>query len=215
MRFARAVELDRVLAGFRQLAGIGRANRRIAEPVEHPRRGIAPDRQARVSCPPRAFRGTAPKPSGSAIRTALPRCTGSSGVQLAAIDEEIDRLVAMEHGKAQRQRRMRHVATANIEQPRDRIRRGQHHRIGALFLGEARGDARAFGRGALAGEAYSCGTTGAVGGGGRSVQTASIALPSSGYQACRRLFRRRAIARDLAERVQPRVVAERRRRVSG
>ena len=207
MRFARAFELDRVLARFRQLARIGRADRRIAEPIEYPGR-----RKRRIG--EHAF---------LVGRELFEECAEAVGIgdphrvaemrrqcrrQLAAVDEEIDRLVAMEHGEAQRQRRMRHVAAADIEQPGDRIRRRQHHRVGTL-LGEAGGDARALGRRALAGEADLMRHDRRRRRRGPVVPDRVDRIAVERDQLAAGFFGRGAIARDLAKRMQPRVVTER------
>src|SRR5579862_1421271 len=119
MGFARALELGRVLAGFRQLAGIGDALRRIAKAVEHPGRGTrwVDLRALALTCEAlevRAERAWLGQPHGGS------EIHRKAGRELPRIDEEIDRGVAMEHGEAKRQRRMRDIAAANIEQPGDR-----------------------------------------------------------------------------------------------
>src|SRR3546814_8718236 len=45
---------------------------------------------------------------------------------LAAVDEQINTAVAVDDGHRQRQRRMRHIAAADVEQPGNRFRQGQH-----------------------------------------------------------------------------------------
>ena len=59
--------------------------------------------------------------------------------------------VAVQQREAQRERRARHVAAAHVQQPGDRIGRGDQRHVGALGLDDA-GDARALGFAALAGE---------------------------------------------------------------
>ena len=92
--------------------------------------------------------------------------------QLAAIHEEIDMAVAVHRREAQRERRARHVATAHVQQPGDRIGGGDQRHVGALGRDRA-GDVRALGRAAFARETPGCGSTGASGAGGRSGHTAS------------------------------------------
>ncbi len=130
------------------------------------------------------------------------------GRDLARVDEEIDQLVAVEHGKAQRQRRMGNIVAADVEQPGDRIGRRQHRGIGALRH-EARGDAGALGRGAFAGE------TDVVRHDRRARRRRPvgpdrihrIAVERDEFAA--RLLGGGAIARHLAQRMQPRIVAKR------
>ena len=51
--------------------------------------------------------------------------------QLAAVDEELDLALAVDRREAQRQRRVRHVAAPDVEQPGQRIGLRQHRRRGA------------------------------------------------------------------------------------
>jgi len=53
------------------------------------------------------------------------------GRQLARVGEQVDPAVGVDDGEAQRQRRVGHVAAAQVEQPGERRRVGQHRRAGA------------------------------------------------------------------------------------
>ena len=75
-----------------------------------------------------------------------------AGDELAAVDEEIDAAVVAQDREGQRQRRVRHVAAADVEEPGDQFGRRQHRRRGP-FLGERAAEAGALRLGALAGEA--------------------------------------------------------------
>ena len=66
--------------------------------------------------------------------TALPRCAISSGVRLAASRNRSAPPSSCRMAKAKRKGRVRHVAAANVEQPADGIRQGDHRRIRAGFL---------------------------------------------------------------------------------
>jgi hypothetical protein len=75
-----------------------------------------------------------------------------TGGELAPVDEQPHAAVVTQNCERQRQWRVRHVATADIEQPRDRLRHRQHRGRDSL-LGEAAREAGALVGRALAGEA--------------------------------------------------------------
>ena len=152
MRRPRTVKLDAVLAGFRQHARIGGAvNLRTGsgKPVEHP------GRSARRVDLHRALFGERVERGAEAIRRLdrhlVAKMPVEAGHQLAAVDKQRDRAIGLHHRKGQRQRRVWHVAAADVQQPGDRFRHRQHGGAGAV-LGERPADARAFVGGALAGE---------------------------------------------------------------
>ena len=86
-----------------------------------------PHRRARRSTstrlPARPSRSSAaPSSSGGATVTALPSQRQGAVGQLAAVDEEIDVPSACSSAKPSGERRARHVAAADVEQPGDRNR---------------------------------------------------------------------------------------------
>ncbi len=70
--------------------------------------------------------------------------------ELAAIDIERRPAVFRHDRSGEHDRRVRHVVAANVEQPRHRLRIGNHQRVGGVFL-HAVADARELCRGVLAG----------------------------------------------------------------
>ena len=70
---------------------------------------------------------------------------------LAAVHEEIDMAVAVQQREAECERRAGHVATPDVQQPGDRVGRGDQRHVGAL-RGNDPGNACALGVAALAGE---------------------------------------------------------------
>ena len=70
--------------------------------------------------------------------------------QLALVHEQQVRAFGGKHGEAQRQRRVRHVAAADVERPGDRGRVGQH-RVRRALLGDRRGEPRQLVLGQFAG----------------------------------------------------------------
>ena len=77
----------------------------------------------RRAAPRRSSAG--PSSSGGRTRTLSPRCSQEPGRELGGIDEEIHRRVAMRHRERERYRRVGDVAAADVQQPRDRIGRGE------------------------------------------------------------------------------------------
>ena len=75
-----------------------------------------------------------------------------AGGELAPVDEQRDAGVRAQDRKRQRQRRVRHVAAADVEEPGDRFRARQHRRRGAV-IGERAAQPGALRRRALAGKA--------------------------------------------------------------
>ena len=91
------------------------------EPVEHPGR-----RRRRVGLHPRArhgqrVEGGAEMP-GRLDADRVAEMAVETGRELAAVDEQPDAAVVAQDREGQRQRRVRHVAAADIEQPGDRLR---------------------------------------------------------------------------------------------
>ena len=149
MRFARAFYFHRILAGFGQLAGIGQARDfrpRFVQPVEDRGgrgRRIGQHRLARQTV--ERVRKFAGRPQAHGIAQMFLQF----GRALARIHEQIGRSVAMQNRERQRKRGMRHVRAADIEQPADRIRHGQHGGIAAM-LARVFGNPHPLGFGVLA-----------------------------------------------------------------
>ena len=149
VRLPRPLDLDRILAGPRQGAGIhaahhGRAGR--FQPVEIPGRRLAridqhlltrQTVQSRVQRGRRFQRHRVAQPAGQFIG------------HLAGIEEQLRRPVRLHHRLAERQGRADHVAATDIEQPGQRRRRRQDGRVRSR-LGNGFADAGAFRCAALA-----------------------------------------------------------------
>ena len=137
-----------------------------AEPVEHPGRGgrridLHPCRSAA-----RARRAPAPSRSGGSIVDARCRDGGRGrATSLRRSMNSVTRAVVAQDREGQRQRRVRHVAAADVEQPGDRFGHRQHRRGDALLGQRARRAGRASLRRSRRRIRSGCGTTGASGGG--------------------------------------------------
>ena len=144
---ADALELDGVLARL----GQRHRDRHRARSWRPPPAGASPPRYGavEVSISTRlpilpSVSSAAPSSSGGASVTALPSQATRAVGHLAAVHVEIDMTVGVQQGEAQRERRARHVAAAHVQQPGDRIGRGEQRHVGALG-GDDVGDARALG----------------------------------------------------------------------
>ena len=150
----------------RRRAGARRARRRsrsgssppsAARSGSVPRTGLPPaaviERAQRVGgggvIEPRSPRRIAPAASASrrarrvrAHRRLLEMIARAVG-KLAAVDEERRPAVLRHHREGQRQRRVRDIGAADVEGPGDRVRIGQHQRVGAQLWRSRRGCARA------------------------------------------------------------------------
>src|SRR5690606_36321286 len=49
--------------------------------------------------------------------------------ELALVNEEVSMAVFMQQGKGERQRRVRHIRTTNVEHPCNRVRHGEHRGV--------------------------------------------------------------------------------------
>ena len=154
MRGAGAVELDRVLARLRQQARVGgavdpgaglrRAGRRSTRRRSPGRPGPARPRRRARRAPARASRACA-------IATPLPRWRSRPGASLRRSMNRVTAAVVAQDRERQRQRRVRHVAAADVQQPGDQFGHRQHRRRDAL-LGQAAGEPGALRLRALAGK---------------------------------------------------------------
>ena len=124
VRRAGAVDLDPVLARLGQGARIGGAvelGPGRFEPVENPRRGTR-----RIGLHPSALAGERierrPQLIGLGHGHRIAEMAVEAGGELAAVDEQGERGVVAQDGEGQRQRRVRHVAAADVEEPGDRFR---------------------------------------------------------------------------------------------
>ena len=154
VRRARAGDLGGVLGGARNAGGVRRLDDRAAIVGDELAQALR--RQHRVERDASAGAGECDQIGLQRRRRSKCRELGEIGFggdrQLALVDEDAVRAVRREDGEAERQRRMRHVAAANIEGPGERRRVGQHGVGGAgfrdvggeprqLFLGEFAGKA--------------------------------------------------------------------------
>ena len=144
MRLTRALDLDRILAGPRQCAGIHAAHHgraRGLQPVEIPGR-----RLARIDQHLLAREGVQRSVQGSRRlqRHRIAQPAGQFIGHLARIEEQLGRPVGPHHRLPQRQGGPDHVAAADVEQPGQRGRCRQHRRLGP-GLRHGLADARAFG----------------------------------------------------------------------
>ena len=134
---ARAGELDRVLAapwaaaqGSAAASALGAGRR---QRVEDPRRRRRPDRAARGVRRPERGERRAEAPSGARERPRVAEMRRDGRrLTLRRIDEERRPAVRRQDARRPAARRVRHVAAADVEQPGDRMRGGQHRRVGAL-----------------------------------------------------------------------------------
>ena len=156
---ARTGELGRVLARLGKRAGILAAHDLGAgEPGLYPLRcGGAIDEDARA-------RGAEARQRVAERRRRLDpdlvaEQRGDLAVELQPLDEPVDRAIGMEDRVRERQRRVRHVGAADIEEPGDRGGIGEDRR-GMAVAGDPPGDLRALVGGAAAGEALGMGDDG-------------------------------------------------------
>ena len=116
---------------------------------------------------------------------------------------------AFEDRLAERQGRADDVAAADVEQPGDRGRRGQHGGVGARLGDAPRRCGRAWRLTSSPAYSAGCGTTGAAGCGGRSSPQAwSSGLASTGFSSAPGLGGGALQARQRVGAVQARVVAD-------
>ncbi len=134
MGLAGAFDLDRVLAGAGQGAGVGAANddgARVFQGLEIPGRGLA-----RIDQHPAAFQLGQGGGQGLGRFQANPIAEPAEQFRrdLDWVEEQARRAVGVEDGLAQGQGRADHVAAADIEQPGDGGWRGEHRGLGAAVL---------------------------------------------------------------------------------
>ncbi len=147
--------------------------------------------------------------SGASSLTPLPSQAGSSGVTLAGSRNSRADAVGVEDRLRQRQRRADHVAAADVEQPGDRGRRGDHAPPSAPCSARLSPTRARLAAEASPANSSGCGTTGRLGWAGRAApQAASSGLGSTGFSAAPALAA--AVSQPLQRvgAVQPRVVAD-------
>ena len=137
LRGARAGDLGRVLHRLHRRDRIGAAQHLAAvlgdEPRDRFRAGRRIEPHARAA-PRRARRDRA-----RTRRSARTSASSSSAMphlvaELAAVDIERRPAVLRHDGEGEHQRRVRHVAAADVEQPGHRVRIGHDQRVGCSFL---------------------------------------------------------------------------------
>ena len=207
MGVARAVQFDGVLARLGQLAGIGAPLDQRARRVEHlenpvgGRRGIG-QHLAAGKTGQRRF-----EPIRRLDGDVAAQMLRQRRIDLAGRREQADRAVAAQDGEGQRKRCARHVSAADVEQPGDRVRQGEHGGLDAAPR-ELFGDRRALFRRGFAGQLRRMDVE-------RGIGPRWPALPEPVDRVCRnrRQFRADRFA-GVAQpgralrRVQPRIVAQ-------
>ncbi len=128
MRLRRALDFCGVLAGLGQGAGILAHLRPVAEGIGHDHRHallVDEHRSAEtghmVQKPRRIVNGDLSPQMIAQFR------------QLCLRDEEIDLATVVQHGERLKDRNARNVRAAQVQQPADRIRQGDHRRLAALL----------------------------------------------------------------------------------
>ena len=125
---ARSGQLDRVLAGLGQHAGLVALDHPGAgglERLQHLRAGdlrVDQDGAARGADLPERVLEALDRLDRHAVAEVL------AGLQLAWIDEQLDPAIGVQEREAQEQRIERHVAAAGVEEPGDRIGRRDRRR---------------------------------------------------------------------------------------
>ncbi len=143
-------DLDLVLAGLGQGAGIGRAHDRGAGAVQDIQ--VPGRRRRRIDGDPLALQRLqrVRQRLGTVQAHLIAEPRRQIGRHLVRVQEQPRGPVGVQHRLAQRQGRADHVAAADVEQPRDRGRGGDHRRLDAEVR-QALADAGALGRGVLTG----------------------------------------------------------------
>lgn len=151
---ARAIDLGLVLGGTRDAGRVGRGNHRAAIVLDQHAQPVG--RQHRVE-----------RDLGAALGKRGDRCFELAGLvrigelgeigrdlarEFALVHEQLVRSVSGKNGETERQRRMRHVAAADVEGPGDGGGVGQHRMAGAV-LADRRRQPRQLVLGELAGKA--------------------------------------------------------------
>ncbi|MNK99764.1 hypothetical protein D3C87_1201780 [compost metagenome] len=127
-----ALDLDGVLLGARQGAGVHAAHdggARRFQPVEIPGRG---HRRVDQHLLPRQGVQRGGQRLGRLQRHGVAQPARQFVGDLGGVEEDLGCAVRLHHRLSQRQGRADHVAAANVEQPGQRRRRGQHRHLRAL-----------------------------------------------------------------------------------
>ena len=169
VRLARALDLDRVLAGAGQGAGVlrrGPPRRRPCRARRSTRPRTGPDRPSRA-CPAARPARRSSSSAGASVTSLPSHARAAPAPTLRGSRNSRAAPSANRNALAERQGRADDVAAADVEQPGDGGGRGQHRRVDRPWSASALPM-----RARLAtsfSPAYSsrCGTTGAVGSGGR------------------------------------------------
>ena len=129
------------------IGAIGSEPRTTAPPFSTMSRAIASGQMAGSSQTARCSR---PSAARSRSNAALGRTSAISSrlrsdfiADLAQVDKHRRPAFFRHSRESEHHRRMRHIAAADVEQPRHRVRIGDHQRIGGVFPASARGCARA------------------------------------------------------------------------
>ena len=209
VRLAAALQLHRVLAGLGQQAGIGGACHfrpcRLQLFQHRNRRCRRIDADPLARRPQR--RQCRQESVGRGQRDLVAEVTARCLAQLGRIDEQADAGIGVQDGEGQRQRRVRHVGAANVQQPGDGFRQGQRRRILAR-LRQVRRDLPAL----VCRDHAGMGKIVRHGGGGRRRRLVSpdrvqrVALDSD--QRALRLLHRHLQLFQIVRRVQPGIVAQ-------
>ena len=209
VRGAHTAEFDAVLTGFGQNAGVGATlnlGARILQALEYEGCG------GHGICEhARLFRAQLVERRGEILhprkRDCIAKVRGRFRRHLAGIDEQLDRGVGAEQGKAKRHRAVFEVAAAHIEKPGDRIRESEDGGIDTVRR-ERLGQTFALGRGAFARE------LGCVQHHGRERRVGAV-LPDgvdrvgiAGPECPARFFAGLADAFGAARRLQPWIISE-------
>ena len=190
-------------------------DRRRAPASRRPPAGASPPRTARSrsrsarACPTLpSMSSAAPSSSGGARVTALPSQATVRVGHLAAVHVEVDMAVAVQQREAQRERRARHVAAAHVEQPGDRIGRGQQRHVGALAPRRCRRCACGAARWSRRRTRPDAAAPARAAAAGRSVHTVSIGFWLDRHEAAAGALRGAREAVVAVDRLQPGIEAE-------
>ena len=151
VRGARAVDLGAVLHRLHQRDRIGAAHRLAAGVRDQPRQRVGGARLVEADRLALEAGEVACKPLRRAHVGDFFQRVSHGIVELAGLDIERRAVLRRHQREAERQRRVRHIRAADIEQPVDVLRIGHHQRVGAQF-GKFAARALELFRGAFAGE---------------------------------------------------------------
>jgi len=153
VRRSRAVDLRRIFGCFRQEARVGGAmdfRSRRGQPVENP--GSSGGRiRLHSAALHREFVERRSELLWGQDGNRVAKMALDTGDELAPVDKKAHRAVLTKDRKRQRQRRVRHIAAADVEQPGNRFRHRQDDRRDSVLL-QGSPQPRSLRRRALAGE---------------------------------------------------------------